>query len=100
MLLLQDTRYCVKSRDGKKKKPLVLQNLQVELLSTHKEKKDTLKVQLFNDVTFAMKHDMKVHQRELRSIPAAESPCHFHSLTLRTMFLRTQTSGALHPHAC
>lgn len=48
-------------------KPLVLQNLQVELLSTNNEKKDTLKVQLFNDVTFAMKRNMKVHQRELRS---------------------------------
>lgn len=65
MLLLQDTRYCVKCRDGKK--PLVLQNLQVELLSTHNEKKDTLKAQLFNDVTFAMKNNMKVHRRELRS---------------------------------
>lgn len=48
-------------------KPVVLQSLQVELLITNNEKKDILEVQLFNYVTFAMKHNMKVHRRELRS---------------------------------
>lgn len=61
------------------------------------KKKDILKVQLFIDVTIC--HETPQHESSLKGIkvkvvPSAKSPCHFHFLTWRIMFLRN-TSGIL-----